>query len=404
MRAAQPNTAEDRPAPVFPYMKERLFSMNSLRTKFLNLGLALVMALTATGCAIRTPATVGHIGSVEIPAGIYLLAQYEAYSTAAGDADLATGETADDVAAVLKAECTGEIGGEQVTTDGADYVARLTLRNLQYYAAVEAKFDELGGTLSSYSTSEAAEQAAELYESNGDLYRANGIGQDTLEAYQLNAAKAQSITRLIYGEDGQTPLTDEDYTTYLQDDCLFLDTVQLPLFDAATYAFADEDQSEQIAALAQQCADTLNGWATAEQGRSERYTSMYEAAQQYVPQASEVLGATMESAAALDYVGSSLMTPEDIVLYGSSLTDLVEENGLNHWFVFNTGTAFTVMCAVDPLEVASLETYKAQPDVLTAMKGDEVEQMLYDEGAAMEQALDQSAMNAYKPSNIKYSG
>ena len=404
MRAAQPNTAEDRPAPVFPYMKERLFSMNSLRTKFLSLGLALVMALTATGCAIRTPATVGHIGSVEIPAGIYLLAQYEAYSTAAGDADLATGETADDVAAVLKAECTGEIGGEQVTTDGADYVARLTLRNLQYYAAVEAKFDELGGTLSSYSTSEAAEQAAELYESNGDLYRANGIGQDTLEAYQLNAAKAQSIARLIYGEDGQTPLTDEDYTTYLQDDCLFLDTVQLPLFDAATYAFADEDQSEQIAALAQQCADTLNGWATAEQGRSERYTSMYEAAQQYVPQASEVLGATMESAAALDYVGSSLMMPEDIVLYGSSLTDLVEENGLDHWFVFNTGTAFTVMCAVDPLKVASLETYKAQPDVLTAMKGDEVEQMLYDEGAAMEQALDQSAMNAYKPSNIKYSG
>lgn len=404
MRAAQPNTAEDRPAPVFPYMKERLFSMNSLRTKFLSLGLALVMALTATGCAIRTPATVGHIGSVEIPAGIYLLAQYEAYSTAAGDADLATGETADDVAAVLKAECTGEIGGEQVTTDGADYVARLTLRNLQYYAAVEAKFDELGGTLSSYSTSEAAEQAAELYESNSDLYRANGIGQDTLEAYQLNATKAQSIARLIYGEDGQTPLTDEDYTTYLQDDCLFLDTVQLPLFDAATYAFADEDQSEQIAALAQQCADTLNGWATAEQGRSERYTSMYEAAQQYVPQASEVLGATMESAAALDYVGSSLMTPEDIVLYGSSLTDLVEENGLDHWFVFNTGTAFTVMCAVDPLEVASLETYKAQPDVLTAMKGDEVEQMLYDEGAAMEQALDQSAMNAYKPSNIKYSG
>ena len=404
MRAAQPNTAEDRPAPVFPYMKERLFSMNSLRTKFLSLGLALVMALTATGCAIRTPATVGHIGSVEIPAGIYLLAQYEAYSTAAGDADLATGETADDVAAVLKAECTGEIGGEQVTTDGADYVARLTLRNLQYYAAVEAKFDELGGTLSSYSTSEAAEQAAELYESNSDLYRANGIGQDTLEAYQLNAAKAQSIARLIYGEDGQTPLTDEDYTTYLQDDCLFLDTVQLPLFDAATYAFADEDQSEQIAALAQQCADTLNGWATAEQGRSERYTSMYEAAQQYVPQASEVLGATMESAAALDYVGSSLMMPEDIVLYGSSLTDLVEENGLDHWFVFNTGTAFTVMCAVDPLKVASLETYKAQPDVLTAMKGDEVEQMLYDEGAAMEQALDQSAMNAYKPSNIKYSG
>ena len=42
-------------------------------------------------------------------------------------------------------ECTGTINGEEVTTDGADYVARLTLRSLQYYAAVEKKFDELGG-------------------------------------------------------------------------------------------------------------------------------------------------------------------------------------------------------------------------------------------------------------------
>ena len=57
--------------------------------------------------------------------------------------------------AVLKAECTGTINGEEVTTDGADYVARLTLRSLQYYAAVEKKFDELGGTLDEAATAEA---------------------------------------------------------------------------------------------------------------------------------------------------------------------------------------------------------------------------------------------------------
>ena len=79
-------------------------------------------------------------GGVDIPAGIYLLAQYNAYNTASGAAKLATGETASNVKAVLKAECTGTINGEEVTTDGADYVARLTLRSLQYYAAVEKKF------------------------------------------------------------------------------------------------------------------------------------------------------------------------------------------------------------------------------------------------------------------------
>lgn len=61
------------------------------------------------------PSTVGSIGGVEIPAGIYLLAQYNSYNTASGVAELATGETASDVKAVLKATCTGTINGEDVT-------------------------------------------------------------------------------------------------------------------------------------------------------------------------------------------------------------------------------------------------------------------------------------------------
>ncbi len=40
--------------------------MKSLRAKFLSLGMALVLALSASGCAITTPAVVGSIGGVEI--------------------------------------------------------------------------------------------------------------------------------------------------------------------------------------------------------------------------------------------------------------------------------------------------------------------------------------------------
>ena len=111
-----------------------------MKQKFISLALAVMLLLGVTGCAMSTPASVGSIGGVDIPAGIYLLAQYNAYNTASGAAKLATGETASNVKAVLKAECTGTINGEEVTTDGADYVARLTLRSLQYYAAVEKKF------------------------------------------------------------------------------------------------------------------------------------------------------------------------------------------------------------------------------------------------------------------------
>ena len=115
--------------------------MRSIKTKLFSLGMAASMLLALGGCAMSTPANVGSIGGVEIPAGVYLLAQYNSYNTASGLADLATGETANDVKTVLKAQCTGTINGEEVTTDGADYISQLTTHAIEYYAAVEKEFD-----------------------------------------------------------------------------------------------------------------------------------------------------------------------------------------------------------------------------------------------------------------------
>ena len=182
-----------------------------MKQKFISLGLALAMLLGVAGCNITTPATVGTIGGVEIPAGIYLLAQYNAYNTTASLVDFATGESADDTGVVLNAEVTGTINGEEVTTDGADYISRLTMASIEYYAAAEKLFDELGATLEDAATAEAASSASSMWESNGDLYQANGIAQSTLETYLLNAAKAQACMQVLYGPDGQQPVTDAEY-------------------------------------------------------------------------------------------------------------------------------------------------------------------------------------------------
>ena len=74
-----------------------------MKKQFISLALAVMMLLGVTGCAMSTPSSVGTIGGVDIPAGVYLLAQYNAYNTASSAAELATGETASDVKAVLKA-------------------------------------------------------------------------------------------------------------------------------------------------------------------------------------------------------------------------------------------------------------------------------------------------------------
>ena len=380
-----------------------------MKKKFISLGLALAMLLGVAGCNITTPATVGSIGGVEIPAGIYLLAQYNAYSTASSLADLATGETANDVSAVLKASVTGTIGDEEVTTDGADYISRLTLRNIEYYAAVEAKFDELGATLEDAATSEVADSTDSMWESNGDVYEANGISKDTLEAYLLNSQKAQVCLEYMYGENGQQPVTEAEYEEFLKTDCRYVDAVFLPLMDTSTYSFASSEQAASIDSLADACLADLQSSAPADANSASAYMAMYQAALEYVPQAMEVLGSTdFDKSQSMYYFGSQLYTPSTLLSYddgngGNTLTDALDAAGYGQWVKVDLGTAIAVMRKVDPMEQGTVANYQEQYDLLSEMKGDDFTNELYAEGAAMEHDLSDSAMSTYKASKIKRS-
>ncbi|WP_300365206.1 hypothetical protein [uncultured Subdoligranulum sp.] len=376
--------------------------MHSIKTKLFALGMAVSMLLGLAGCALSTPADVGTIGDVKIPAGVYLLAQYNAYTTASGLADLATGETANDVKAVLKAECTGTIGDEEVTATGAEYVEKLTLRAIEYYAAVETKFAELGATLEDAATAEAADSAQSLWDSNSELYAANGIGKASIEAYLLNAQKASKIQDLLYGENGMTPVTEQDYADYITNQCYYIESVQIPLVDYTTYSMADDEQKAQIQVLADQCMQDLNVQATGETATS----AIYAAASTYVPQALAIMGGTMEDATqAMYYAGSQLYTPDDLAAYGSdeynNLTDSLDAVPMGTWTTIDLGTTLLVARRIDPLVSYTAGDLATMYDLLTSMKSTELQDQFYAEGAALEHALDAGAMKTYSASNIK---
>lgn len=377
--------------------------MRSIKTKLLSLGVAAAMLLALAGCNISTPSSVGTIGNVDIPAGVYLLAQYNAYNTASGLADLATGESASDVKAVLKAECTGTIGDEEVTATGAEYVEKLTMRAIEYYAAVETKFAELGATLEDAATSEVADNVESMWESNGDLYEANGIGKVSLQAYLLNAQKAVTILDLLYGPQGTTPVSDEEYTDFINNSCYYIESVQIPLIDYSTYTMADDTQKEQIRQVAEQCLQQLQVEAD---GQTVSSSALYEAAATYVPQAMELLGATMEDASqAVYYAGSQLYTPDDLASYGSdeynNLTDPLDEAGMNEWTTIDLGTTILVARRVDPFKTYTVAQLTSMYDLLTALKGDDLQNQFYADGAALNHALDEGAMKTYSASKIK---
>ena len=376
--------------------------MRSIKTKLFSLGMAAAMLLALAGCAMSTPSTVGSIGGVEIPAGIYLLAQYNAYNTASSAADLATGETANDVKAVLKAECTGTIGDEEVTATGSEYVAKLTARALEYYAAVEKEFDELGGTLDDAATAEAANTADSLWTSNGDLYTANGIAKSTVETYLLNAQKAKAILKLVYGTDGSAPVSEQEYTDYVNNDCYYVEAVQFPLVNYSTYSMADDDQKAQIMATAETCMAQLNEQATAETATN---SALYTAAMTYVPQAMSVLGSDMDASQAVYYASSQLYTPSDLTRYGSdeynNLTDPLDEAGMNTWTTIDLGTTVLVARHIDPFKTYTVEQLNDMYDLLSAMKSDELQDKLYADGAALDHDLNSGAMSTYSASKIK---
>lgn len=376
--------------------------MQSMK-KIISLTAAGALCVSLAGCNLSTPSTVGSIGGVEIPAGIYLLAQYNAYNTAAGAAELEDGQTSQDVKAVLNATCTGTIGDEEVTDTGKGYVDTLTRRAIEYYAAVETTFAELGGELSEEAVAEASETAESLWQSNGDLYEKNGIGKQTLETYLLNSQKAQAILELQYGPEGKTPVTDAEYEAFISDECYFIESVQLPLMDYSSYTFATEEQSDEISAIADECLASLEEAAGEDSGTDALYT----AAMTYVPKATAVLGNETDAYSAIYYASAQLYTPDDVASFASgdtnTLTDPLVQAGHGKWVKIDLGMSYLVARTLDPLSARTLDELTSQYDLLDSMKSEALQNELYAKGAELDHALDTGAMNTYSASKIKKS-
>ena len=107
-----------------------------MKKKLIALVCALALAVGLVGCSLSTPDSVGTIGKVDISSGLYLLAQFDAYQTAA---DLASDDQdATKVSSFLKATITvDDATGETAVVK--DYVAQKTLETLQTLAAVDAR-------------------------------------------------------------------------------------------------------------------------------------------------------------------------------------------------------------------------------------------------------------------------
>ena len=373
-----------------------------MKKKLIALVCALALAVGLVGCSLSTPDSVGTIGNVDISSGLYLLAQFDAYQTAA---DLASDDQdATKVSSFLKATITvDDATGETAVV--SDYVAQKTLENLESYAAIETRFDELGGVLTPDEEMQADSYASQLMEQYGDTYKANGIGLNTVQRFERILIKSTDLLELVYGADGETPVSDADLTSHLENNMYELAYYTIPLYNTSTYASADEDQTSEMLDLVQDAVDQTNAYAASLTGLSDSdfssallgyFSSVVTSA---LPEVYAVLGSTYSSdstAPSLELIGDSTVTS---AFTAEGAADTIRGLSIGQAAAVKYNS-YALMAALrlDPLSLKALDDLRGQ--VLNDMKGEELSEALTAYGASLEHNLSSSAMNRMPASKI----
>ena len=364
-----------------------------MKKKLIALVCALALAVGLVGCSLSTPDSVGTIGEVDIPSGLYLLAQFDAYQTAA---DLASDDQdATKVSSFLKATITvDDATGETAVVK--DYVAQKTLETLQTLAAVDARFAELGGELTEEQKSAADSYAQQLMDNYGDAYTANGIGLETLKLFQQLQYKHTLLLDLVYGKDGETPVEDGELTEHLDSTMYEIGFITVPLYNTSTFAFASDDQKAEMLSLAQKAADSYN--AAAPEDASSQMAAFNSIASSALTGICAVLDAEVPST-------STLQTD---LLSESDLTDAFTQEGAADTLrglaygqaaaIQYSGYALMLAVRLDPLGVSTLDALRSQ--ILSDLKGEELDDALAAYGAQLDNSLSSSAMSKLPAAKI----
>lgn len=190
----------------------------------------------------------------------------------------------------------------------SDYVAQKTQETLETLAAVDARFKALGGELTAEQLSTADRYAQQMMDQYGDTYTANGIGLETVKAYERLQVEHTALLDMVYGPDGETPVEDDELTSHLDDSMYEICYISIPLYNTSTYAFADDDQKAEMLKLAQAAADSVN--AAGGETVSDQVSALHEAAQNALPDIYAVLdGKTSDDSAS---VQTELLTESDV--------------------------------------------------------------------------------------------
>ena len=383
-----------------------------MKKKKKKLNKKLVVVLAAVVCAfamlkaILAPATVGKMGDVTITAGVYKMAQFQAYQTALSvateeQAAMTTGQFLNEQIAVDENGNPVAIkeGEEQTLVTVKDFVAEETERLLRDYAIVESRFAALGGVLTEEQIAAADSYAAQVWQSYGSMYYNNGIRLKDIKAYEYNYYKAQALITLIYGTGGETPVSEEELMTLLTEEGLYGSYVLVPLYNTTTYEFAT---TEKITLMTERAEGIVAAYAAAgATGTEAQQAAFTDALLLGLPGVYDVLGMEYDAETSLtNELYTELLLLDDVsgAFTEANLATLTSLQPGEAAVVQYSYYGLLIFLRADPLDGHELTEY--EPTLLSHLKSGELNEALETGAAEMTNGLKGYAMKAYSPRSI----
>ena len=195
-------------------MKRNTFSMKRASAV---LAAAVMAAASVTGCSSSTDYSM-TAGGNKVNAGVYInyilnemsSQMYQLYYS---------GEITD-----MKECLDKEIEGENFKT----YVKNKALESTKEFAAVQAKFDELGLTLSEDDVQQIEDSVSSAWSSQEDFYKLEGVSRESLKMCYEHTYKKEAIFDHYYMEGGTEPVSDDDVNKFVADNYIRYKLVTIP--------------------------------------------------------------------------------------------------------------------------------------------------------------------------------
>lgn len=378
--------------------------MNKMTKRAMAAVLCGALALTACSCG-NTTGTALTIDGTDIPAGVYICYQMDAYSKA--QAALAEAQPDLDMYAEdfdIKAQTIEGVNAEE-------WIKNKTFELCRNYVAANKAFDEYGLSLTAEQQAEINQYVTSAWEEEnmyaqylygfdtiGEYYESKGVGEKSYKETQTLYYKQEAVFNHLYGEGGELEVPAEEINAKILSDYALVLSFEVDPAYGKAQDYVDMLNSGTSFTAAKQAYDQAEAVAEAEEAKKEAE----EAGEEYdgtLPE--DVVVAEVEESTLKDVVNVNDVAPSE-----SYVKDVFAmANGENKLITVSediTGADGTTTTAISYYVVKKLDISadaevmeEYSETVLFDMKSSELEETLKAKGAAYSLTENAAAIKLY---------